>query len=117
MRGHGRDLERGATPLLDKPGLHAFAISIRSKFDAASVNDYMRRRWCGIALDVRHRHHRKTEFFVRFERIAAGAAKSAKPTLLEQARAPVAVVRSRGRPLLVLALRSHQRRFGLHLSR
>ena len=116
MRGHGRDLERVATPLLDKPGLHAFAISIRSKFDAASVNDYMRRRWCGIALDVRHRHHRKTEFFVRFERIAAGAAKSAKPTLLAS-QASVAVVRGRGRLLVVRALPSHQRRFGLHVSR
>src|SRR5437667_12413946 len=88
MRGHGRDLERVATPLLD----------------------------CGIALDMRHRHHRKTEFFVRFERIAADAAKSAKPTLLAS-QASVAVVRGRGRLLVVRALPSHQRRFGLHLSR
>jgi hypothetical protein len=32
-------------------------------------------------------------------------------------QAAVAVVRGRGRLLLVLALRGHQRRFGLHLSR
>src|SRR2546426_12714975 len=113
MRRHGRDLERVATPLLDKPGLHAFAISIRSKFEAASVNDYMRRLWCGIALDVRHRHHRKTEFFVRFERIAAGAAKSAKPTLLAS-QAPVAVVTRPGRRRAVRGLPSHQRRLGIH---
>ena len=43
--GFCHDLERVVTPLLDKPGLAAFAAQIRSKFDAAPVNDYMRRRW------------------------------------------------------------------------
>ena len=42
--------------------------------------------WEAIAQDVRHRHHRKTEFLARFDRIAAGAAKSVKPTLLERAK-------------------------------
>lgn len=43
-------------------------------------------QWEAIAQDVRHRHHRKTEFLARFERIAAGAAKSVSPTLLDRAR-------------------------------
>ena len=43
--GFCHDLERIVTPLLDKPVLNAFAAQIRSKFDAATVNDYKRRRW------------------------------------------------------------------------
>jgi uncharacterized Zn finger protein len=43
--GFCHDLERVVTPLLDKPALNAFVVKIRSKFDAAPVNDYKRRRW------------------------------------------------------------------------
>ena len=43
--GFCHDLERLAATLLSKPELNAFADAIRSKFDAAPVNDYKRRRW------------------------------------------------------------------------
>ena len=69
----------------------------KSKYYDAALNNFELARkcyfkaglaaeWEAIAQDVRHRHHRKTEFLARFDRIAAGATKPVKPTLQERAR-------------------------------
>ena len=69
----------------------------KSKYYDAALNNFEHARkcyakaglgeeWEAIAQDVRRRHHRKTEFLARFDRIADGATKSVKPTLLERAK-------------------------------